>query len=283
MQNITKDYAPTSWLIALSLGLAMMATQAIQTVGRSSETTKLATTTGGNADGPGVAAFHMGLLFGETYSSPEIRAHVVTPTGQPVEGAIVVATWGVSTNLNNVSAGQLAISEVITDKSGEFRIPPWGPRYVSRGVIQGHEPTIRIFHPDFFPVVVDNGFTMKTASSIIKFRLQDQAITLTPFHGTPKQHEEALSGLISTLDFINEEPPNAICYSYGIPKLLATLQHVSDSIRSEGTGEFLPHYENIKIVQAKKCIKEDVTSGMEIDHGVIFDPRISTILGSDGL
>ena len=63
-------------------------------------------------------------LFPGRYSSPEMKARVVTPTGEPVADAIVVATWGITGYINDAPLGQLAISEVVTDKNGEFRIPP---------------------------------------------------------------------------------------------------------------------------------------------------------------
>ena len=72
-----------------------------------------------------------------------------------------------------------------------------------KGTVMVGEPHIRIFHPSFAPLVPTNfrGAAMKSAPSTIKFRLQDQAITLEPFHGSPAQYEEKMEGLITSLNF----------------------------------------------------------------------------------
>jgi hypothetical protein len=182
-------------------------------------------------------------IFG--YSSPEIHARVVTPTGEPIEGAIVVANWGITSNWFNAPLGQLALYEAVTNKNGEFRIPQWGPRHLSKGTIQGTEPTVRIFHPDFVPLVINNGFTLKSAAAIIKFRLQDQDITLEPSNGSVVEYEAALRTLNHSLDFIFLDPPvteTGRCYWKVMPKMLSALQEMTDKLQREGQGKSLESY-----------------------------------------
>lgn len=72
------------------------------------------------------------------YSSEEIRGTIVdAETGQPIEGAVVLATWRVSKMhlaLGDIGAGterNLVRVEVVTDKEGNYLIPAWGPKLVS--------------------------------------------------------------------------------------------------------------------------------------------------------
>jgi len=64
------------------------------------------------------------------YSAKEIRGQVVdAETGQPIEGAVIVAQWilfvgGIGHGGHNQT---LHIAEVITDKNGNYFIPGWGP------------------------------------------------------------------------------------------------------------------------------------------------------------
>jgi hypothetical protein len=199
--------------------------------------------TEGQVRDPGIAALHIGV-FAKRYSSPEIRMRVVTPTGEPVADAIVVATWSITGYFNAAPLGQLDIRETVTDKNGEFRIPAWGPLPVSTGTIMGDEPHIRIFHPHFLPRVLTNseGVPMKLAENTIEFRLQDQAITLYPFHGTPSQFSMAMEVLDHSLEFVFSDPVKpeyGRCYVEKMPRMLIAIQRVKDELEREGVGENL--------------------------------------------
>lgn len=63
----------------------------------------------------------------QTYAAEETRARIVDEgTGEPIEGAVVVAQWILA-----VISGRgptMHIAEAVTDKIGEFVIPAWGPK-----------------------------------------------------------------------------------------------------------------------------------------------------------
>jgi hypothetical protein len=66
-----------------------------------------------------------------TYSSKELHGQVVeTETGQPVEGAVVVASWLLSPTMwgHEQYHKRLHIVETVTDAEGRFVIPAWGPK-----------------------------------------------------------------------------------------------------------------------------------------------------------
>ncbi|HEY8101773.1 MAG TPA: carboxypeptidase-like regulatory domain-containing protein [Burkholderiaceae bacterium] len=198
------------------------------------------------------------IIYPSVYFSPEIRARVVTPSGEPVEGAVVVASWSITGFINNARLGQLALYEAVTDKNGDFYIPQWGPRYALMGMIMGKEPTIRIFHPRFVPLVVENTqhVISVAASTVIRFRFQDQAISLVPFHGTPAEYEDQLSGLVRSLDFfLFDTPVNGAkrCYWKKVPRMLIALQSVKDELTREGIGKSIPSLQDYVAIDQPQC------------------------------
>lgn len=183
------------------------------------------------------------------WSSSEIRARVVTPAGAPVAGAIIAANWNVEGAWNGASLGQLAISEVVTDKDGWFRIPQWGPKYVWKGAVSESEPVIRIYHPNFVPLIIRNveGTAMRSASRIIRFRLQDQELVLQPFTGSSFQREAVLENLIRSLGVIFQGGSGCLCNWRDIPRLLIAMQREKDLLERTGSGKTLVYvYRDIR-------------------------------------
>ena len=182
--------------------------------------------------------------------STEMQARVVTPGGVPVAGAIVVANWNITGPWNGASLGQLEIAETVTDKDGQFRIPAWGPRFLSKGVIMIDQPTVRIFKPGFIPVIVDNyeGVPMKAAEHNMVFRRQNQSIELTPFKGGLIEYESTLIEFDRSLGIIYDGADG--CYWKKTPRLLLSLQDLKMKLVDQGRGESLPFaYQHASINQ----------------------------------
>src|SRR5712691_8711159 len=59
--------------------------------------------------------------------APEFRARLVdSETGQPAEGAIVVAHWEILGGLEGLNpVGQAKVMEAVTDKNGVISFPSW--------------------------------------------------------------------------------------------------------------------------------------------------------------
>ena len=93
------------------------------------------------------------VWFQVIFFSPPITGRVVDTKGQSIAGAIVVADWPVHASFSNAPIGQLRMFEVVTDAEGRFRIPGWGMEAVVRGTALG--PTVRIVHPGYAPLVLD--------------------------------------------------------------------------------------------------------------------------------
>ena len=90
------------------------------------------------------------------YSAVETRARIIDEqTGQPVEGAVVVAQW----ILRGYWASEytLHIAEAVTDQNGEFVIPAWGPKPRWPDTALKHfSPQLLIFKHGYKPLWLHN-------------------------------------------------------------------------------------------------------------------------------
>lgn len=182
-----------------------------------------------------------GSLLTGVWFSPQIEARISTPAGEPVAGAIVVASWNIQGPWNGASQGQLAIAEVISDEHGQFRIPAWGPRTSSKGGIRVDEPTIHIFKPGFIPLVLKNyeGVPMQSAAPIIVSRFQNTTIKLSPFDGPMAAYEATLEPLLRSLETIYDYHGSAYCYWKQTPRLLLALETLKIQLAEHGGGRSL--------------------------------------------
>jgi hypothetical protein len=165
-------------------------------------------------------------LYSNLWYSPAMRARIATPDGKPLAGAIVVANWNIQASISGASLGQLALAETVTDTDGWFHIPAWGPRWLWRGSVRVDEPTVRVFKPGFTPLVLHNTeeAPMHTASLVIAFRLQDQALAMEPFTGSPAEYQTALASLLASLSVLNNGGAPGICDWQRTSRLLPALR-----------------------------------------------------------
>lgn len=177
--------------------------------------------------------------------SPAIKARVVTASGAPAAGAVVVASWNIEGSLNGATQGQLALVEVVTGPDGWFQIPAWGPRFVWRGTVFEDEPTVRIFHPDFAPLVLRNSEVgMRAAPRILTFRYQDQTLTLKDWPATAAGRATALDELLRSMSRIRSMPPlDRQCYPQIIPRLLALMLKTKHQLPPQGGNASLEEIE----------------------------------------
>lgn len=134
------------------------------------------------------------------YSAKEIRGQIVDgESGQPIEGAVVVAQWV----LFHIGIGhgghksRIHIYETVTDKDGRYVIPAWGPKpRPPMTELQERDPDILIFKSGYEPEVLTNS-TMREGAmrmsewdgKVVKMRLpkrprlEDQAFRLSSFYG----------------------------------------------------------------------------------------------------
>jgi hypothetical protein len=95
-----------------------------------------------------------------TYSGPGASGRVVdAQTGEPIRGAIVVASWNLTNrrHTEGEQVGVLLMTEAIANDHGEFSMPAWGPievppaphlRWLPRG-LDYSEPHLHVYAPGY--------------------------------------------------------------------------------------------------------------------------------------
>ena len=135
-----------------------------------------------------------------TYSAKEIRGRVVdAETGQPVEGAVIVAQWilfemGIG---HGGHKGRLHIYETVTDNNGHYTIPAWGPKVHSPfTMLDNLDPEILIFKSGYEPRGLVNEH--ERTSSVRVSEWDGRVIKLKKFQGTIETYANQILYVVST-------------------------------------------------------------------------------------
>jgi len=104
------------------------------------------------------------------YSAKEIRARIVDEqTGQPVEGAVVVAQWILAPPSGR--GPTLHIAESVTNKQGEFFFEAWGPKPKQPWTYFRHySPLLSIFKHGYVPLRLHNESIKSVAKEIPNYK-----------------------------------------------------------------------------------------------------------------
>jgi hypothetical protein len=114
-----------------------------------------------------------------TYSGESIEGWVVdADTGKPLDGVVVLSVWEVSEgNLAGTNdGGQIQIQETVTDASGRYFFPAWGPLPLPKKkngwwvdqYIAAEEPGIIYFKADYGFDVRSNDITVERVSGSVR-------------------------------------------------------------------------------------------------------------------
>jgi hypothetical protein len=121
-----------------------------------------------------------------TYSSKELHGQVVeTETGQPVEGAVVVASWLLSPTMwgHEQYHKRLHIVETVTDAEGRFVIPAWGPKLLPPLTeLDETNPRLAVFKSSYTPKFLYN--KNRQTTSTLDADWNEQVVQLEHFQGT---------------------------------------------------------------------------------------------------
>jgi hypothetical protein len=125
----------------------------------------------------------------DTYSAAPVHGWVVdAETRQPLEGVHVVAQWILQTGLlHGQHTTRLHIMETVTDSSGAYQFPAWGPKprpFLSR--FDGFDPMLTFFKPGYVPLDRTN-FDPPQTGALRTSVWDGKTIDLTPFRGTPRE------------------------------------------------------------------------------------------------
>lgn len=125
----------------------------------------------------------------EEYVFEPVKARIVdADTGQPIEGAIVIARWGTIHNRY-----VLKVAEAVTDANGQFNFPGWGPVKRPDGCLWDDDPYMTVFKSGYFSRGLLNTSILErdgpeeerlanaVSSRVRKSRHDGQVIKLRPF------------------------------------------------------------------------------------------------------
>jgi len=92
-----------------------------------------------------------GMIFPHVYSSQSIEGWVVdSETGEPLKDVVVVADWIIWGGLEGGSHNGHIVHEAVTDATGHYYIPEWGPKQMSTtGSFQSSDPWLIFFKEQY--------------------------------------------------------------------------------------------------------------------------------------
>mgnify|MGYP000624985124 CR=1 FL=1 len=143
-----------------------------------------------------------------TYSAEPIEAWVIdAATKKPLEGVVVTANWQLEEGTlgGNVQVGQLMVLEAVTDKSGRFYFPAWGPLKVAKGHLVSEDPQLLIFKSGYQSLRLSNQYTSDRELRLRPVRRSDwngKTIEMKSFRGTSEEYARHLSFLHTGINSI---------------------------------------------------------------------------------
>lgn len=169
-----------------------------------------------------------------SYSAKSITTRVIdADTKQPIEGVIAVAYWRLEAGSEGGTAGELMLLETVTDSSGMFRFPAWGPRRAPIGRLFNEDPTILLFRHGYQPRAVVNTFRgVDMPAGVRSFYYDGKDIEMHKFQGNLKEwamHLMDFSGDIDTATVGH-------CEWKEIPRLIIALGKERENLNAAGIG-----------------------------------------------
>lgn len=172
------------------------------------------------------------------YSS-EISGNVYdTGSGDPLEGAVVVATWYL-TGMEGAHVSTLAAEETITAADGSFTIDSWGPKFTMPSLFAGLDPDMPklvVFKDGFLPTIVENIGTGPPyrfhGPKDLSIRVLDQnKFPLEPFSGSLAEY---LPNLREMNNRVRELRAGPNCDWKQIPQFILAVDAVAQTATRRG-------------------------------------------------
>lgn len=184
-----------------------------------------------------------------TYSAESIEARIVdAETKRPIEGVIVTANWelrGGPSPGGSTAVGQLMVMEALTDKTGRFQFPAWGPIRQSKGELHHRDPQLILFKPGYQHRVLSNKERFSIEAIVEPVRRSDwngKTIELKLFRGTIAEYAERLESMTTSLETLLMEE----CGWKRIPHMVRAVSRQSAIFRDHGIL-VLPTIESLEV------------------------------------
>lgn len=187
-----------------------------------------------------------------TYSAEAIEARVVdAETNQPLEGVIIVAHWELERKVGDYGHSgtdprgplQLKVMEAVTDYSGHFAFPAWGPLNAPFGAyLEGSDPAIVMFKPGYELYGAANLLFTRINPFIDSTRtswINGTTVKLKKFSGDLKAYARHLEYLGDRVDFSREDR-HQHCDWKEIPRMLVAVDKQERVFRKNNVYSSLP-------------------------------------------
>jgi hypothetical protein len=173
---------------------------------------------------------------GFVHVAAPITAKVVdSATGQPIEGANVVATWNLEGGLEGGAiTGHAMVMEAVTDANGQFRFPGWGPTLgYAAGEIKAAAPELLIFKSGYRYWTARNHGLLRPAPFYMHSDYNGAVIKLDRFTGSVEEYAKATSDPLN-ID-VNSLLANNECNWKQIPRFLWSIQQQNQVFLAQRT------------------------------------------------
>lgn len=164
-----------------------------------------------------------------TYRAEPIEAWVVdAETNQALEGVIVVAHWQLMGGLEGGNdVGQLMIMETVTDKTGRFTFPAWGPKWALNGRIKADRPAFLMFKSGYLPRRLTNAVLSDYGNGTLKSDWNGKTINMEKFKGNLNEYAKHL-------DFFHLRFAEEDCNWKNIPQMILAIDEQYRLFRKNG-------------------------------------------------
>jgi hypothetical protein len=186
-------------------------------------------------------------------AAPTTAKVVDSATGQPIEGANVVATWNLEGGLEGGAiTGHAMVMEAVTDANGQFRFPGWGPTLgYAAGDIKAAAPELLIFKSGYRYWTARNHALLRPAPVYMHSDYDGAVIKLDRFAGSVEDYAKATSGVLNiSIDSLLD---NAECNWRLMPKFLWALEQQNQVFLSHQTSNHLRPLDYVRDRYSRRC------------------------------
>jgi hypothetical protein len=171
--------------------------------------------------------------FAFIYSADAIEGWVAdAETGKPLEEVIVVAHWRLKGGFEGgTPIRELQIFESVTDHSGRYYFPSWGPKFAFSGYLGDESPGILLFKQGYkFQRLMNDPYMDENTS---RSQWNKKTVKVEPFTGTLEQYSQHLFGLNSdlwTAGFSVGYHSGDFCGWKSFPKMLRSMDELREKL-----------------------------------------------------
>ena len=176
----------------------------------------------------------LGLQGCAPYHAVEFNARLVdADTGQPIEGAIVVAHWQILGGLEGGNPlGEAMIMETVTDKIGTIHFPSWSKFSWKLGSIKSARPELLIFKDGYkYLRRINESQPTLLDDVLLRSDWNGKTLVLEQFRGTPQEYAKNVAWLDSLMYFARR---GRNCEWKATPRMLVALHLADTAFESRG-------------------------------------------------